>query len=140
MTTHDDHIRSYFEACTSGSSEDVAKHFTDDAVIYDTNHSPITTAASIGNFWNQIRAKWTGARWVVERTVESGDSAAIEWMMEGEHRGESFAVRGSEHYSFRDDLIEEIRQYWIFDSESPGGGLIDYPYEQPNRIGSHDSG
>ena len=138
MTTHEDQIRSYFEACTSGSDEDVAKHFTDDAVIYDTNHSPIVSAGSIGKFWNQIRTKWTGARWVVERVVESGESAAIEWMMEGEHLGERFSVRGSEHYSFQGNLIEEIRQYWIFDPQSPGGGLIGYPYEQHNRIGSHD--
>lgn len=138
MTTHEDHIHSYFEACTSGSGEAVAKHFTEDAVIYDTNHSPVTTAISIGNFWNQIRTKWTGARWVVERVIESGDSASIEWTMEGEHLGKNFAVRGSEHYSFRGNLIEEIRQYWIFDPENPGGGLIDYPYDQPNRIGSHD--
>tara|TARA_Y100000780_G_scaffold180198_1_gene165815 strand:+ start:306 stop:722 length:417 start_codon:yes stop_codon:yes gene_type:complete len=138
MTTHEDHIRSYFEACTSGSSEAVAQHFTENAVIYDTNHSPITTAASIGNFWSQIHAKWIGARWVVERVIESGDSAAIEWMMEGEHLGEMFSVRGSEHYTFQGSLIEEIRQYWIFDPQSPGGGLISYPYDQPNRIGSHD--
>jgi hypothetical protein len=74
----------------------------------------------------------------VERVIESGDSAAIEWTMEGEHLGKNFAVRGSEHYRFRGNLIEEIRQYWIFDPENPGGGLIDYPYDQPNRIGSHD--
>ena len=138
MTTREDHIRSYFEACTSGSGEAVAEHFTENAVIYDTNHSPVTTATSIGTFWNQIRAKWTGARWIVERVVESGDSAAIEWTIEGEHLGKHFSVRGSEHYSFRENLIDEIRQYWIFDPENPGSGLIDYPYDQPNRIGSHD--
>ena len=28
------------------------------------------------------------------------DSAAIEWRMDGEHQGNKFEVRGSEHYQF----------------------------------------
>ena len=39
-----------------------------------------------------------------------------------------FVVRGSEHYRFAEDLIEEIRQYWTYDPEQPGTGLIDFPY------------
>ena len=138
MTTHEDRIRSYFAACSSGSKDEVARHFTEDAVIYDTNHAPIVSAENIGNFWVQIHTKWTGANWVVERVVEDEKSAAIEWCMDGEHQGNKFEVRGSEHYQFHDTLIAEIRQYWIFDSSSPGGGLIDYPYGQPNRLGSRD--
>ena len=65
--------------------------------------------------------------------------AAIEWRMEGEHLGNGFQIRGSEHYGFRENLIAEIRQYWTFDPQSPGGGLIDYPYNQPTRLGSDDS-
>ncbi|MBM36832.1 MAG: nuclear transport factor 2 family protein [Actinomycetota bacterium] len=139
MTTHEDRIRSYFAACSSGSGDDVASHFTEDAVIYDTNHPPIVSSAHIGNFWVQIHDKWIGANWVVERVVENGDSAAIEWCMEGEHQGNTFQVRGSEHYDFREGLIAEIRQYWTFDPQSPGGGLTDYPYGQPNRLGSDES-
>ena len=70
MRTHEDRIRSYFAACSSGSKDEVARHFTEDAVIYDTNHAPIVSAENIGNFWVQIHAKWTGANWVVERVVE----------------------------------------------------------------------
>ncbi len=50
MTTNEDRIRSYFAACSSGSSSEVASHFTEDAVIYDTNHPPIMSAEAIGDF------------------------------------------------------------------------------------------
>ena len=139
MTTHEDRIRSYFAACSSGSRDEVASHFTKDATIYDTNHPPIVSADNIGNFWVQIRAKWIDANWIVERVVEDQNSAAIEWCMDGKYQGDNFAIRGSEHYQFQDGLIAEIRQYWTFDSLSPGGGLIDYPYGQSNRLGSDDS-
>ena len=137
MTTHADQIRSYFEACSSGSSEEVAMYFTEDAVIYDTNHSPIVGSAAIGKFWSQIYAKWVGAKWTVERVIETTNSAAIEWRMEGEATGVAFQIHGSEHYEFRENLIAEIRQYWTFDPESPGGGLIEYPYAEPDRLGFH---
>ena len=138
MRTHEDRIRSYFAACSSGSKDEVASHFTEDAVIYHTNHAAIISAENIGNFWVQIQAKWTGANWVVERIVEDETSAAIEWRMDGEHQGNKFEVRGSEHYQFRESLIAEIRQYWTFDASSPGSGLIDYPYGDSDRLGSDD--
>ena len=138
MKTHADQIRSYFEACSSGSSEAVANHFTDSAVIYDTNHSPIMSSAAIGEFWSQIHQKWVGARWVVEQVIETIDSAAIEWVMSGEAYGRPFQIRGSEHYEFEGGLIAEIRQYWTFDPKSPGGGLISYPYGEPDRLGFND--
>ena len=86
MTTNEDRIRSYFAACSSGSSSEVASHFTEDAVIYDTNHPPIMSAEAIGDFWAQICDKWEGARWIVERVVSSGETAAIEWRMDGINR------------------------------------------------------
>ena len=138
MTTNEDRIRSYFAACSSGSSSEVARHFTEDAVIYDTNHPPIMSAEAIGEFWAQICDKWEGARWIVERVVSSGETAAIEWRMDGINNGQDFQIRGSEHYQFEGSHIAEIRQYWTFDSGDPGGGLIDYPYMQQDRLGSND--
>lgn len=128
MGDRGDHIRSYFDACTSGTPDDIAAHFTEDAVIWDTNHGPVRTAAGIGQFWSKIRAKWDGARWVVDSVVEDDDVAAIEWSMHGDNSGDAFVVRGSEHYDFRDDLIASIRQYWTFDADDPGSELVDYPY------------
>lgn len=141
-------IEGYFSACTSGDADAVARHFTDDAVVYDTNHAPVRGADVIGRFWSRIAAKWQGASWHCERLVTDGETAAIEWMMNGTmaaqrtaEAGEPFAVRGSEHYDFGTDgatgarLISEIRQYWTFDLDHPSSELVDYPYGEPGRLG-----
>jgi len=121
-------IRAYFESCNSGDSAEVAAHFAPDAVIYDTNHKPVRSAAGIGEFWDGIRAQWQGAVWGVDSVVTDGETAAIEWHMRGTGPNGDFVFRGSEHYAFESDLIAEIRQYWTFDTTRPDTGLRDYPY------------
>ena len=140
-------ITGYFDACTSGQADAVEPHFTDNAVIYDTNHAPVASAATIGQFWSRIAAKWQGAAWHVERLVTDGDTAAIEWVMTGnaptaDGANAAFAVRGSEHYDFDvsnmtgERLIAEIRQYWTFDPSEPSSRLVEYPYGEPGRLGA----
>ena len=50
--------------------------------------------------------------------------------MHGVADGEPFVFRGSEHYRFRDTLIDEIRQYWTFDAERPGSTLVGFDYAE----------
>ena len=122
-------IRDYFEACNSGDGTKIAENFTPDGVVYDTNHAPVVGRDGIGAFFQKIVSKWSGARWTVDRIVEDGDAAAIEWSMSGLHEGRPFTVRGSEHYRFEDGLIKEIRQYWTFDPSNPGSELQGYDYK-----------
>ncbi len=130
--THLERITAYFEACGEGSPDDIASHFTSDAVIYDTNIRPMRGADDIGATWVQVRKRWQGARWTVDTIVSDGETAAIEWTMTGTEpaSGRAFAFRGSEHYRFEGDdhRIAEIRQYWTFDPDRLDTGLIDYPY------------
>ena len=126
---HAARITAYFASCTSGTPAEIAAHFTDDAVIYDTNHAPVVGAAGIGAFWEKIRGQWNGAAWGVDSIVSDGETAAIEWHMKGDGDQGPFVFRGSEHYAFVDDLISEIRQYWTFDRSSSDTGLQGYPYE-----------
>ena len=123
-------IIAYFDSCNTGDPERIAAHFTPDAVIYDTNHTPVRTAEGIGRFWQRIHAQWQGARWTVDRVVSDGQTAAIEWQMAGTADRGPFVFRGSEHYGFDGPLIAEIRQYWNFDREAMATGLVDYPYGQ----------
>ncbi len=125
---HAARITAYFASCTSGTPDEIAAHFSADAVIYDTNHSPVVGATEIGAFWERVRSQWNGAAWGVDRVVSDGDTAAIEWHMTGESDNGSFVFRGSEHYEFAGDLISEIRQYWTFDRERSDTGLQGYPY------------
>jgi iron complex transport system ATP-binding protein len=132
-TRPSDVVRSYFAACTSGSADDIAAHFTPDAVIYDTNHPPVVSASVIGAFWERIRAKWSGAVWHVDAAVEDGHRVAIEWTMTGRTEAGPFAIRGSEHYELAGDRISQIRQYWTFDPARPGSQLVGYPYDGDTR-------
>ncbi len=135
-------IEAYFEACNRGDAAGIARHFTPEAVVYDTNHAPVRGAAAIGAFWTKIRAKWVDTRWHVDSCVAAGDQAAIEWTVTGTHptRG-AFCVRGSEHYTLADGKIAEIRQYWTFDPAAPGAELQAFPYRGRKnflQVGSED--
>lgn len=123
-------ILAYFASCNHDDAAGIASHFTDDAVIWDTNHDPVRTAAGIGVFWDKIRRRWLGAVWSVDRVVSDGRSAAIEWTMAGTGPDGPFRFHGSEHYGFEagGNRIAEIRQYWIFDTERLDTGLVGYPY------------
>ncbi|MCP3934590.1 MAG: nuclear transport factor 2 family protein [Actinomycetia bacterium] len=127
-----DRITAYFEACSSGSAEEIASHFTTDAVIWDTNIRPVRGNDTIAAMWLKVRDRWGGAVWTVDSVVESGDgtTAAIEWQMTGNNPtdGRRFVFRGSEHYAFEHSQIAEIRQYWTFDPQRLDTGLIDYRY------------
>ncbi len=129
-------IRAYFDACSRGDAGEIAAHFTADAVIYDTNISPVGGRVAIGEMWSKVRARWQGAVWTVDSVVAEGDAAAIEWTMTGTDPATSrpFVFRGSEHYRFSPadaveaGLIEEIRQYWTFDATRLDTGLVGFDY------------
>ena len=130
-------IEAYFTDCGRGTAADIARHFTPDAVIYDTNVGPTRGSDAIGEMWVKVRERWNGATWRVDSFVGDGDHAAIEWSMRGRDSGHDrpFTFRGSEHYVFdssgSEPLIGEIRQYWTFDRVRLDTGLLDYPYPAP---------
>lgn len=127
-------IDAYFAACSTGSADDIAAHFTDDAVIWDTNLAPCRGRHAIGAMWVKVRQRWGGAVWTVDTAVTDGTTAAIEWTMTGhDPRREQrpFAFHGSEHYAFRGSLVAEIRQYWTFDPDGLDTGLVEWGYTTP---------
>lgn len=129
-----DIVRAYFDACNAGDAADIARHFVEDAVVYDTNHPPIRGSEAIGAFFVRGRASWSGARWHVDTLIAGDEEAAAEWTMTGRLRGRDATVRGSEHYAFRGDRIAQIRQYWTLDKADPDTALVGYPYEDDPRF------
>lgn len=127
-------VLGYFAACTRGDSAGIAASFCDDAVVYDTNHRPVQGAAEIGRFYAQVREQRGGASWHVDTFLGDEQHAASEWTMLDPSGDEPVAVRGSEHYDFRDGRISQIRQYWRYDPSRPGAGLRDYPYARDARF------
>ncbi|MFT4595952.1 MAG: hypothetical protein ACI9TF_000189 [Paracrocinitomix sp.] len=129
-------INTYFTACGEGTAADIASHFTDHAVIFDTNVRPIRGAEQIGDMWVIVRQRWGGARWSVDSVIEGNATAAIEWSMTGTDATtqRQFAFRGSEHYRFAGSLIDEIRQYWTFDADTLDTGLVGFNYLDPDAV------
>ena len=129
---HRARIEAYFHACGHGSADDIASHFTAEAVVFDTNIRPMRGAETIGRSWVKVRERWQGALWTMDSLVSDTDVAAIEWSMTGTNPEDQrpFVFRGSEHYRFETDanLIAEIRQYWTFDPVTLDAGLQDYDY------------
>jgi ketosteroid isomerase-like protein len=121
-------VRDYNAACSHGTVEEITAFVTPDAVIYDLNHPPVVGRVAIGRFWDRIRTKWGGATWDVDRTIGDGTSVAAEWTMHGTTADGPFAFHGVDLYEFDDDLIREIRQYWRFDPDEPGSGLVGFAY------------
>jgi len=125
-------VESYFAACSTGNADEVAGHFDDDAVVYDTNHPPVRGAAQIGRFYAAAARRWGGASWHVDTFVADGSGhCASEWTMEAPAAGA--LVRGSEHYRTEHGRITEIRQYWTFDPDDLATQLQDYPYTADDR-------
>ena len=129
-----DLVLDYFAACSRGDTEAVIASFVDDAVVYDTNHRPVRGAVEIGRFFARVYADKKGATWHVDTFLGDGAHAASEWTMVDRSGEEPVAVRGSEHYEFRDGRISQVRQYWRSDPARPGAGLRDYPYDQDVRF------
>jgi hypothetical protein len=129
-------INTYFMACGEGTAADIASHFTEQAVIFDTNVRPIGGAQQIGEMWVIVRQRWGGARWSVDSVIEGEATAAIEWSMTGTDptTQRQFTFRGSEHYRFAGSLIDEIRQYWTFDAEALDTGLVGFSYLVPDAV------
>lgn len=132
-------IEEYFRACGHGSAEEIAAHFTPDAVIYDTNIRPMRSAVGIGEAWTKVRERWGGAEWFVDSYVSDGTTAAIEWSMTGRapDTAAAFVFRGSEHYAFAEEqnLIREIRQYWTLDLDRLDTGLVGYDHPHHDTSG-----
>jgi len=136
MNKHHDLVSRYFHACSHLSAAEIAAYFCSDAVVYDTNHRPVTGAETIGAFYVKVRDRWDGASWHVDTFIDGASVAASEWTMLVRTDGSKKAVRGSEHYRFRDGLIEQIRQYWTYSPDDIATALKDYPYEEDARFTS----
>lgn len=134
MTSNRQLVLDYFAACSRGDADAVTASFCQDATVYDTNHQPVSGAAQIGRFYAKVRQDRQGATWHLNTYVGDDDHAAAEWTMVDRRNDAPVAVRGSEHYEFRDGRISQIRQYWRYDPDRPGAGLRDYPYNQDARF------
>jgi ketosteroid isomerase-like protein len=108
-----DHVRSYYDSLNTGDADEVARHFTEDAVHYYTRREPHAGAQAIAEN-AALGVQHLNAHWNLEHAVEGEDEVAIEWTMAFDHPsdGRRLLDRGAEFLAFRGDLICEVRAYY----------------------------
>jgi ketosteroid isomerase-like protein len=127
---HLDHIRSYYEALNTGDPDEVARHFTDDAVHYYTRLGPHEGARTIGEY-TKLAVDQLQGQWYIEHGIEQDDEAVIEWTMtwRDPKSGERRLDRGTEWFRMRDGKIAEVRAYHHRNKKNPQGNLIGFDHE-----------
>ena len=110
-------IRRYYNGCTAGDLELMRDTLHPEVVHYflapNPGSTPVGPREHLMRYWRKVSAMMD-ARWVVERSVTSGDETVIEWTMwwRPEPGAERIATRGAEWFVFEDELIREIRSYY----------------------------
>jgi ketosteroid isomerase-like protein len=124
-----DHIRSYYEALNTGDPDEVARHFTDDAVHYYTRLGPHRGAQAIGEH-TKLGVDHLDGQWFIENGIEQGDEACIEWTMtwRDPKSGERRLDRGAEWFRFEDGKIAEIRAYHHSGPKNRSGDLLGFDH------------
>ena len=128
--SHVDHIRSYYEALSSGDAGAISAHFTDDAVHYYTRLGPHEGAETIGGY-AALGVESIDAQWYVENAIEEGDQVVIEWTMtwRAPDSGAQRLDRGTEWFQIRDGKIAEVRAYHHGGKKNPQGDLLGFDHE-----------
>jgi ketosteroid isomerase-like protein len=130
MGKHLDRVRSYYEALNTGDPDQVAAHFTPDAVHYYTRMGPHDGARTIGEHTHWAVTTIEG-RWYIDNAIEDGEQAVIEWAMtwRDPKTGQRRLDRGSEWFAFADDgLIREVRAYFHSDKRNRSGDLLGFDH------------
>jgi ketosteroid isomerase-like protein len=124
-----DHVRSYYEALSSGDADRVADHFTDDATHYYTRLGPHEGGRTIAEYSAWAVENIEG-RWFFENGIDDGEQAAIEWTMtwRDPKSGEPRLDRGAEFFAFRDGKISEVRAYHHGGPKNPSGDLLGFDH------------
>jgi hypothetical protein len=126
-----DTIEKYYEGCNAKSSETMISTFTDDVVHYFVDHSSVSTAKGLANYWCKAAAH-TAAKWSVDHALVKEPEVVIEWSMLWEPASEKNPelLRGTEWFVFRDEKIAEIRSYHcnFFLSNRKNRQLHDFDY------------
>jgi ketosteroid isomerase-like protein len=116
-----DRVRAYYEALRGGDADDVAQHFSDDAVHYYTRREPHRGREIADHA--ALAVQHLNAIWRLENVVGDDEQVVIEWTMEFDHPQDPsrrMLDRGTEWFHFdADGLICEVRAYY----DGRGGDL-----------------
>jgi ketosteroid isomerase-like protein len=107
----------YYDACSTGDVDAMIGCFHPDVIHYflapNVGSRAVGGAEHLARYWRKVAALIQGV-WVVDRLVEAGDEAVIEWTMFWNPEGSADRVhtRGAEWFVLEDGRIREIRSYY----------------------------
>jgi hypothetical protein len=107
-------IDRYYHGCNTADEALMRSTFTEDVVHYYTHHDPVRGSAALAHYWSSMQPKIDG-HWTIDHGIVQGNEAVIEWSMRWTPPGSSDTemIRGAEWYLFEDQLIAEIRAYYL---------------------------
>lgn len=126
-----DTILEYYAACNAGDVDALEALFTADVVHWflapNLAPQPVHGREHLARYWRSVQRRFDG-RWVVDRVLEEGDEAVIEWTLfwTPPETGRRVATRGAEWYVFEAGRIREIRAYYR--QEAATSELDGFPY------------
>jgi hypothetical protein len=119
-------VHRYIRGCNTGDVDLMASCFAPDIRVYFLHQPPVEGRDVLARFWREFVAD-TKARWTVDRVLATGSEAVLEWTMlwTPPPADKTVLMRGTDWFSFVQEQIEEIRQYYDV------RGLVsdDQPYE-----------
>lgn len=131
-------IEKYYDACGRGDQDAVRSTLRPDITHFylapNVGSRPVRSAEHLARKVHKSADK-LGARWQVDRLIEQGDRAAIEWAMTWTPAGAGgpIVTRGCEWFELSDGLIAEVRSYHQVLDESCD--LDGFPYAERKYSG-----
>ena len=124
-------IKQYYEGCNTQNSALMISTFTDDVIHYFVDHSSVSTANGLANYWCKVAPR-TQAKWTVDHAIVQEPEAVIEWSMLWKPLSaeKHEVLRGTEWFFFRNEKIAEIRSYHcnFFLNDRKNRQLHDFDY------------
>ncbi len=107
-------IKRYYQGCSRADGELMRSTFTADVVHYFTHHEPVCGAEALARYWLSMQPK-IDACWTVDHGIVQDEEAVIEWSMSWTPPDSDAVemIRGAEWYRFENQLIAEIRAYYL---------------------------
>ncbi len=110
--THTDLIHTYYAAWMRDDLEAVLALCTEDLVAVNVPIGPLRGKQAVREFLAKFGRGMQQKRYVVERIIESGDSAMVEGVEHYVKDGKSVSLPYMSRFKFRDGKIAEWRDYF----------------------------
>ena len=130
----EEHVLSYFDACSRRDVEAMVSHLDDDVIEDITPVGILRGTGEVRQFFSELFAAFPDFEFQVERTTSVADTAAVQWRATGTFRGAPFQgieptgrrvdIRGCDFIDVVDGKITRNTAYYDGAAFARGLGLL----------------